>query len=185
MNGFKTKVPGWVKTEHSNFSVKSYNGLVSISPSDQARVSLWKQYSNLKIFSSTRIQPLQPFLKTWSFLPALCLAKATLGPLGDSRLHGLWDQNVPCDLYLTSWTTKKKSFNYVTCPSLQMEHDWGFRNLHCVDLKTAGDKMGDPLFFFFSPCPLLWSKNSERIPSTKKVWLSRRSRCFQANESDL
>lgn len=30
-----------------------------------------------------------------------------------------------------------------------MEHDWGFRNLHCVDLKTAGDKMGDPLFFFF------------------------------------
>lgn len=29
-----------------------------------------------------------------------------------------------------------------------MGHDWGFRNLHCVDLKTAGDKTGDPLLFF-------------------------------------
>lgn len=36
----------------------------------------------------------------------------------------------------------------MTCPSLQMVPDWGFRTLKCVDFKTAGDKMWPHLSSF-------------------------------------
>lgn len=167
------------------FSTKSYKEVVSFSPSNQAGIPLWKQYSNTNIlhFKQGLHHP-QTSLNALLFLPASCLAKATLRPLGDSRLNGLWDQNVSMWLEYKLLNDYDSPFSYITWLLCRCDMI-GHSGLLILWIWNSWRWIGGPALPLFSPCSLLQSENSETIPSHRKVEFFRMNRPFYADESGL